>query len=214
MPAKFKSFIELTSSAASFLIQKLRRSPQTMIMLSSLWRKVKRYMDANKITQFDTDAGKQYLLDQFGSKDYGQLSKCEKDLIKAVNVLDEFCNSGSIQPVKEQPVFDGPVGQTMASYIAHRISIRLNNHTIEQGEQHLYRFLCYLNKEKITSINEINQLHILKFIKTINLKFSTLTHLTLESIRGFLKYSYQQYVLGRRDTVESEAPDVCLFYTD
>lgn len=195
MTSKCKSFEELTSDAAGFLINKLRRSVETAKHYHCLWRKVKRYMDAKTIKQFNAAVGKQYLIDQFGNKDYGQLSKFEKDLIKAVNVLSEFCSSGSIQPVKEQPVFDGPVGQSMARYIAHRFSLRLSKHTIEEGEQHLYRFLCYLNEVKITSINEINQLHILKFIKTIDPRFSTLTHRMLESLRGFLKYSYQQKLL-------------------
>ena len=195
MTSKCKTFEELTSNAASFLIRKLRRSQETAKHYHCLWKKVKRYMDAAKIKQFDAEVGKKYLMTQFGNRDYGELSKSEKDLVRAVGVLSEFSSHGSIQPIKEQPVFNGPVGEIMAKYIAYRISLRLSKHTIEEGEQYLYRFLCYLNRIQISSITEINQLHILKFIKTINPKFSTLTHITLESIRGFLRYAYQQNLL-------------------
>ena len=135
------------------------------------------------------------MLNQFGNRDYHQLSKGEKDLIRAVSVLSEFHKTGRIQPVKEQPVFKGAIGKIMTGYLSHRISLRLSKHTIEEGEQHLYRFLCYLNTGKVTSIKEINQLHILKFVQAINPKFSTLTHRALESVRGFLKYAYQQNLL-------------------
>ncbi len=152
-------------------------------------------MNAQRIRQFDSAVGKDYLLKQFGNRDYNQLSKGEKDLVRAVSVLSEFHKTARIQPVKEQPVFKGAIGKAMTGYLSHRISLRLSKHTIEEGEQHLYRFLCHLNTAKVDSIKEINQLHIIKFVQAINPKFSTLTHRTLESIRGFLKYLHQQNLL-------------------
>lgn len=192
MATKCKTFEELTSNATSFLVQKLRRSQATAIYYHCSWRKIKRYMEANRIKQFDASVGKRYQLTNLGNKDYSQLSKSEKDLIRAVNVLSEFCSNGSIQPLKELPVFKGPIGAIMAQYIEYRISLRLSKHTIEEGEQHLYRFLCFLNGIGIISVKKIHQLHVLKFLGTINPKFSALTHRTLESLRGFFKYAYRQ----------------------
>lgn len=83
----------------------------------------------------------------------------------------------------------------MVQYLSYRSSLRLNKHTIEEGEQHLYRFLCYLYASKVSSIKAINQLHILQFIKSINPTFSSLIHLSLQSIRGFLRYAYEQNLL-------------------
>ncbi|MEO9004812.1 MAG: site-specific integrase, partial [Ginsengibacter sp.] len=102
---------------------------------------------------------------------------------------------GSIQPVKEQAVFDGSIGKLMQQYLAYRIALRLKKHTIEEGEQHLYRFLRYLNATKVSSIKAVNQVHILQFIKDINPNFSALMHLTLQSIRGFFRYAYDQNLL-------------------
>ncbi len=195
MKSKCKTFEELTLNAATFLIRKRKRTAGTAKHYRCLWRKVNRFMDAQMIRQFDSTVGKDYLLKQFGNRDYNQLSKGEKDLVRAVNVLSEFHKTGSIQPVKEQPVFKREIGKAMTGYLSSRISLRLSKHTIEEGEQHLYRFLCYLNAAKIYSIQGVNHVHILKFIKTIDPKFSTLTHRTLESIRGFLKYAYRQNLL-------------------
>ncbi len=186
-----KAFEELTSEVAGFLIEKLLRSKGTVLHYHCLWRRVKRYMDAQKVKDFDTTVGKTFLLNQFGNRDYSELSKREKDLVRGVNILCEFYETGSIQPVKEQPVFEGLIGRLMTEYLSYRISLRLNKHTIEEYERHLYRFLCYLNNIKVASIKSINQLHILTFIKTINPKFSSLTHRALESIKGFLKYAYK-----------------------
>lgn len=192
MKEKFKTFEELTSNAADFLKSKLFLTEGTTHHYHSLWRKVKKYMSLQRIKHFDSTVGKQFLLKEFGNRDYIQLSKREKDLIKGVNILCEFHKTDSIQPVKEQPVFDGSIGELMVKYLSYRSSLRLKNHTIEQGEQHLYRFLRYLNTIKVSSVKAISQLHILQFIKAINPKFSTLTHLTLQSIRGFFKYAYEQ----------------------
>ena len=195
MNTKRKPFEELTSDVASFLTGRLMRAQDTAKHYHCLWRKVKRYMDEQKIKHFDSTVGKIYLLKQFGDRDYSQLSKGEKDLVRAVSILCEFYKTGSIQPIKEPPVFDGPIGRLMTQYLSYRISLRLNKHTIEEGEQHLYRFLCYLNKSMVGSIKSIDPLHILTFIKSINPKFSSLTYRTLESIRGFLKYAYRQNLL-------------------
>lgn len=195
MQAKFKTFEELTSTAADFLKNKLFRSDGTVRHYLILWGRVKKYMGSQKIKHFDAAVGKQFLLEAFGDRDYCLLSKREKDLVKAVSILCEFYNTGSIQPVKEQLVFDGSIGTLMVKYLSYRTSCRLKKHTVEEGAHHLYHFLCYLNIIKVSSVKEINQLHILQFIKTLNPKFSTLTHLTLQSIRGFFRYAYEQKFL-------------------
>jgi site-specific recombinase XerD len=195
MKAKFKSFEELTSNAADFLKKNLLRSEGTAHHYHSLWRKVEMYMSSEKIQHFDPSVGKQFLLRKFGNQDYSLLSKREKDLVRGVSILSEFHKTGSIQPVKEQAVFDGSIGKLMQQYLAYRIALRLKKHTIEEGEQHLYRFLRYLNATKVSSIKTINQVHILQFIKDINPNFSALMHLTLQSIRGFFRYAYDQNLL-------------------
>ena len=195
MKSKWKSFDDLSFEAANFLICKMGRSQETAKQYVCYWRRIKRYMVANKIIHFESVVGKAYLKAQFGNQDYNKLSKSQKDVIRSVNVLSEFSDKGSISPVKEQVAFYGQIGEAITTYQTFRISLRLNKHTIEEGEQYLYRFFKYLTKENVNSVKEINQLHILKYVKTIDPKFTTLPHRSLEAIRGFLKYAYNEKLI-------------------
>lgn len=197
MKSKWKSFDALSFNAAHFLIYKMGRTQETAKQYVCYWRRINRYMIANRIKQFDSSVGNKYLIKQFGNSDYSKLSKSQKDFIHTVRILSEFSETGSIQPVKEQAILNGPVGNAITAYISHRIYLRLNKHTIEEGEQHLYRFYKYLIKINIQSLQEINQLHVLNFVKTIDPKLSTLTYRTLESIRGFFKYAYKERLLDQ-----------------
>ena len=152
-------------------------------------------MESQKIVFFHAKVGKEYLLKKLGNRDYSKLSKREKDLVRAINVLCEFQETGTIRPVKEKVSFEGPIGQLMLDYISHKISLRLKKHTIGEYEQHLSRFLRYLGKRHITSVKEIGLSHILHFIKGIDASFSALPHLTLRSLRGFFGYLYRQDIL-------------------
>ncbi|RLD34577.1 MAG: hypothetical protein DRI83_07860 [Bacteroidetes bacterium] len=195
MEEKCKTFEEITSGAADCLRKKRSRTDGTIRFYYVFWRKVKRYMEFKEIEHFDSTVGEDYLLQEFGNRDYSKLSKHEKDHVRGVNILCEFQETGSLLPVKEQTVFDGPIGQLMTKYLSYKISLRLNKHTIDEKEQHLYRFLCYLNEHGITSVNAINQLHVLYFIKGIDPRFSALPHLTMRTLRGFFSYLYDQHLL-------------------
>lgn len=194
MTSTVRSFEQLTFAATNVLIRKLKRSQGTARHYRVLWRKIKSFMDANEIVRFDPSVGKSFLLFQFGKQDFEQLSKSQKDLIRAVNVLSEFVATGSIRPIKETPVFEGSIGRLMLQYISHRYSLRLKASTIEEGSRHLFRFLCFLNQEKAASIHELSQQHILRFIKTIDLKYVTLVHRALETLRGFFRFLYNHEV--------------------
>ena len=192
MKSKWKSFDELSFNAARFLINKMGRSQETAKQYVCYWRRIKRYMHNNGIKEFDSSVGKAYLLLQFGDTDYSQLSKSQKDVIRSVRVLSDFSDNGSIRPVKEQIFFEGPLGKAIQSYVSYRISLRLNNSTIEEGQHQLFRFTKYLATIGVRAVQEINHLHVLNFIRTIDPKYRTLIQKSLESLRGFLRYAYNQ----------------------
>lgn len=195
MKEKHKTFEALTSNASEVLKQKLLRSDETIKHYRSLWRKVEKFMESEQIKGFDSSVGKAFLIQEFGDSDYSGLSKRAKDLIRGVGVLCEFYDTGTVYHVKTQTVFEGPIGKMMAKYLSYKASLRLKKHTIDEQGQHLYRFLCYLNKNSISSVNAVNQLHILEFIKGIDPRFSTLPHMALRVLRGFFSYLYRQRLL-------------------
>lgn len=149
------------------------------------------------IKEFNSSVGKAYLLLEFGDTDYSKLSKSQKDVIRSVRVLSDFSDSGSIRPVKEQIFFEGQIGAAIQKYIAYRVSLRLNKSTIEEGQQHLFRFTKSLATIGVRSVKEINHLHVLNFIKTIDPKYRTLIQRSLESLRGFFRYAYNQSLIEK-----------------
>lgn len=103
--------------------------------------------------------------------------------------MSDFSDNGSIRPVKQQIFFEGSIGEAIQEYISYRVSLRLNKHTIEEGQQQLFRFTRYLATIGVRSVKEINHLHVLNFIKTIDPKYHTLIQRSLKSLRGFLRYA-------------------------
>jgi len=189
------AFSDITNGAADCLRKKRSRSDGTIRHYHVLWRKVFKYMESKGIRDFDSDVGKSFLIHAFGKYDYSKLTKPQRDLERAVNVLCEFHETGTLLPVKEQTEFIGPIGTLMSKYLAYNASIRLMKSTIEEKEHHLYRFLRYLTKHNIVSINAVSPLHVLKFIKGIDARFSILPHMTLRTLRGFFKYLYNQHLI-------------------
>ena len=88
-----------------------------------------------------------------------------------------------------------PVGKLVTQYLSHLVSLRLKPHTVGEYELYLYRFQSFLNKQGITDVKTISQLHILSHIRETDPRFSSVVHNTLRAIRGFLKYLYEQYLL-------------------
>ena len=192
MKSKWTSFDDLCFNAVNYLIRKMGRTQETAKQYVCYWRRIKRHMHAKGIRKFSSSVGKAYLLSQFGDTDYSKLSKSQKDLVRSVRVLSDFSDNGSIRPVKEQIFFEGPIGDAIQAYISYRISLRLNKHTIEEGQQQLFRFTKSLAIIGVPSVKEINHLHVLDFIKTIDPKYRTLIQRSLESLRGFFRYTYNE----------------------
>ena len=101
-------------------------------------------MESKGIHFIDAAVCQDYLLQQFGVRDYSTLAKGEKDTFKTVTALIEFLESGTIQSRKEAIDFEGSIGQIMINYLSFKSSQRLAKHTIEEYEQHLSRFLRFL----------------------------------------------------------------------
>lgn len=198
MKEQYETFEELITLAADFLRNKLLRNDRTLQNYYVYWRRLKKYMESQHIECFGPEVSKDYLLQEFGNRDFSTLSERGKRLIRCVNLLCDFQETGSIQHVhaaKEQTIFEGSIGQLMTGYLSYKISLRLSKSTITEHERHLYRFLCYLQKNGIASITAINHLHILNYVKEMDSRFATLTHDTLQSLRAFFRYLYEQRLL-------------------
>ena len=112
-----------------------------------------------------------------------------------MEVLKEYIQSGTLVPKKEVPVFNGSIGKLMVRYLAYKATLRLAQHTLYEYEQHLFRFLVFLNGKNITEIKAVNQLHFLLYLKGIDPRYSSLAHMAIRILRDFFRYLYHQKLL-------------------
>jgi site-specific recombinase XerD len=84
----------------------------------------------------------------------------------------------------------GEMGAQMQELINNLHSMRRSDATIQEYELYLNRFLVYLNNEGITSINEISERHILKFVSTMSNNKSS----HISCFRVLFRYWYENHI--------------------
>ena len=189
------TFDQLIYDAGEVLRNKLQRTDGTVIWYRVYWRRMYRQLTAQGINEFTSAVGKQYLIRQFGNADYASLCKRDKDVIKIVNVLCEFCDSGTIMSYKERISLNGPIGELVKQFVEHLVSRRLKSTTIREREHYLSRFLIFLEKANVKSVDQVGKACILNYLKTIDINHPTVTCMTLRAIKSFLKFLFEQGTL-------------------
>ena len=190
-----RTFEEVTCQALKCLKNRLSRAVGTLRYYKFHWRRIKRFMESRGIDFIDSEVCQDYLLQKFGDSDYSSLVKRDKDTVKTVTILMEFIESGNIQSRKELIDLNGLIGQLMVKYLTFKTSQRLAKHTIDEYEQHLSRFLRFLKENHVESIIEVNQSHILHYIKRISPKTISLAHIAIRTMRDFFRYLYNHQFL-------------------
>ncbi|WP_207536424.1 tyrosine-type recombinase/integrase [Desertivirga arenae] len=189
------SFNQLIFDAGEVLKNKLLRADGTVKWYRYHWRRMHLCLSSKGITEFNSNIGRQYLLDLFGEFDYAALPKCDKDVVKIINVLCEFYDTGTLVSYKERIVLDGTIGKQMKQFIRQQESLRLKPSTTKEREHYLSRFLLYLKDRNINAMSEVKKVIILDYLKTLDRLKPSVTHMTLRAIRCFLKYLFDQGLL-------------------
>ena len=174
---------------------KLLRTTNTVIWYRIYWRRMQRQLAENGITEFNSNVGRQYLLDQFGKDNFATLSKRDRDVVKIVSVLCEFHETGTLVSSKERILLGGAIGNQMKQFINYLISLRLKPSTTREREHYLSRFLFYLKGRNMKSMSKVNKVVNLKYLKTLDARKPSVVHMTLRAIRSFLKYLFEQGLL-------------------
>ena len=195
MKDKQRDYDEVVHGAAECLKNKLGRTKGTLHDYKCLWRRVKYYMDYHEIDSLNTVVCKEYLMHTYENRDYCKLSKRDYDAIRAVNVLVEYLETGTILAKKEITSFNGAIGQIMTEYLAQKTALRLAKHTINEYEQNLFRFLCFLNSNNILTISALHQIHILNYLRSIDSRTLSLSHIAIRILRDFFKHLYSNNLI-------------------
>jgi site-specific recombinase XerD len=139
---------------------------------------------------FTSEIGQDFIRDCFPEND---LSNKAREMIRSIRVLDDYLNLGYIRQRAivrvKHPLF-GEIGAQMQKFINHLCSIRRSEGTITNYELYLNRFLVYLNNENVTSVNEISEHHILKFVSTV--LYNSYTRISC--LRVLFNYWYDNHI--------------------
>ena len=195
---QFETFEELRDTAAAYL-KSLSYSSTSVDAYSREWRYLGCYMKSNKIQHYEASVGVQYLADTVGDVECKALPRSQRNRIRAISVLSDFAETGTIRKRKkrqEPRQLDGPIGKIMSEYIAQvKRSSGLVASTVQSYHLYLSVFLSYLNKCGITSFEHFDQASVFSFVNDLG-EYSVITrHLIILKTNQFLKYLYDNQTL-------------------
>ena len=194
MENKF-DFDEVTSAALDFLKNNLSYKYVTLRHYRSRWQSVKEYMESQKTDFISTEVCNDFLISFYNGRNRNDLTVNEKNIEKAVSVLSEFITTGSVQKKNKTIHLDGAIGMRMRDFLTSKKSLRRSYLTIDKIETHLSNFNFWLLSHGVSSIDEIKQIHIINFIKSIDSTKKSLVHDTLLDLRGFFSYLYNNEII-------------------
>lgn len=190
------SFLELTSSVEMYF-KGLSYSGARIKTFQNSWNLIKQFMDDNSTELYSAKLGDAFIQSVLGKRDYSDLCKKEKDIIRSASVLTEFLTTGivSFRSKSKSYEFNGEIGNIMLQYINNRKLNGASEDTIYNHKLYLHRFLLYLNSNSIFSLSSIEKKDILGFIHTLGFKSKSIIHCTLCSLRCFLRYLFENQYL-------------------
>lgn len=158
----------------------------------SLWhRGILRYMKEKNIIMYTSEIGRIFIKDCFPEDD---LRTVAKEMIRSIRILDDALNHGDIKqrrlivPVKHP--LHGDIGTQMQKAINYLQSMRRSTITIDRYILNLSRFSIYLCNEGVTSVHEISERHILKFISTTSNNKSNV----ISCFRVLFRYWHENHI--------------------
>jgi hypothetical protein len=125
-----RTFEELTMGAVMCIKERLHRTLDTQHHYIVLWNRIQKYMKSQEIRFLDSAVCDSFLKHEYADLDFSGLTKRDRDAIKAVEVLKEYIQTGTLVPKKELPVFNGSIGRLMADFLTYKANLRLAKHTL------------------------------------------------------------------------------------
>lgn len=132
-----------------------------------LWRTgILRYMKAHGTDEYTSKIGESFTIT---CNKHGLVRHQEREFIRSIQVLDDMLNANSIRmawkPSIHHPLY-GEIGEKMECLINHLQSLRRSRTTIKEYRLYLNGFLNHLTSKGITTMDEISEYHVMKYIGT------------------------------------------------
>ena len=199
-----KTFESVPSSILKVLKEDLLRTDGTLESYSWRWNRLKRFMETHNLQDPTPDVCDTFLLSVYGAKDFSSLSTGDKKLISSIRLLKHFLLTGEIIPKKAPVIFDGEIGKLMIQYVSYRKSERLSHHTVYNQELLLSRFLNFLDSKNVTSIDAINETHVIKYLSVIGIKYKSVASISTYILRQFFRHLYQHKIIKQQKKIKKK----------
>jgi site-specific recombinase XerD len=171
--------------------ERQRFSVARINMYRFLWlKKLMPYMIKESVPYYDASIGEKFLRTVVTGD---IISRYQDDIIRSVNFLNEFQETGTIIKYHYKPIereLSGPVGLAMEKFLLHLGASRRTKKTVSEYRLSLYRLFIYLESKQIQRIEDVKETHIITFLSTStnNKTF------VISSIRFFLQYLFEKHL--------------------
>jgi len=198
MVKQFQSYSQLVEAAAVKFIA-LSYSRSSVKKYCDIWRQIGDYMSAKDIQTYTPNVGLQFVSEKIGYAEQCTLPRSKRDLLRGVNALSDFAETGEIRKCKRSSVpitLEGPVGKVMASYIlVQKELLSLADSTVRSYYNYLSVFLSFLNVRKVHSLQGLDNGVVLDFANNLSEYSSVTRHLIILTANQFLAYLYAHKLL-------------------
>ena len=188
---QYQTVEELMDSCVQYFEQQ-SYSPLRIDRYKFLWKsKLIPFMVQKSFLYYDPSVGEEYICSNIAGS---IVTPYERDIIRSVNVLNEFQEKGTISkrhciPIKRE--LSGQVGLLMDKFLLYLESLRRNRITISDHRLYLSRFLFYLESKQVYAIEEVKEEYILSFVST-----QTNNQIGIVStIRFFFRFLYEERII-------------------
>jgi integrase/recombinase XerD len=165
-------------------------SSRTIKSYSWRWEKIADYMSVSGVKNYTKKVGQNYLEHLFGPFSYSKLSKQKKTIVRKVQYLTEFQETGVVSKKRKNPQAEliGSIGKMMEDFILSREQLGFSKSTRMSYRRYLLVLLTFLEKQKIYSPGSIKSTHIITFVESLRSKSVTTQYCMFGAIKSFLKY--------------------------
>jgi hypothetical protein len=157
-----------------------------------LWKsKLIPFMFQKSFLYYDPSVGEEYICSNLAGS---IVTPYERDIIRSINVLNEFQEKGTISKRHCMPItreLSGQIGLLMDKFLLYLESLRRKRITISAHRLNLSRFLFYLDSKQVYAIEEVKEEYILSFVST-----QTNNQIGIVStIRFFFRFLYEERII-------------------
>lgn len=189
-PFKTVAFSKLAESASKELLENLNFKFRTVSKYRTAWRGIERFMIENDIGTYCADVETKFFTQKFNGRKYYSLTLKEKDYIGRIKALTTYHCAGKIEPVVVKVRFEGVLGNAFKRFLLEKELERVHPSHLRVMEIHTYKFFEFLQQNSVSTVNDINQDHITRFLLGLDPKFTSLPRTVIDILRPLFKYLF------------------------